>query len=124
MTVPTCQQLAAALERAARIAAPCLAFLITAVLLLADLSYQLGLLTGQAVHARNQQLARLASQVPSQVPSQQRDVLAPATVQPILHPASNLAADLERLTTRQLRQLTGIRRNLTKRQLIACAIAC
>lgn len=142
MTVPTCQQMAAALERAARIAAPCLAFLITAALLLADLAYQLGLLTGQAVHARSQQLAHLASQlpsqkweaiqVPSQVPSQKwpdrpdllKGKLVHLATQPLLHPAATLAADLERLTTRQLRQLTGIRRNLSKRQLIAYAIAC
>jgi hypothetical protein len=120
MTVPTCQQLAASLQRSARLAAPPIAFLITAVLLSADLAYRLGYLTGQAVHARSQQLARLASQVPSQ----KGEAMGPTTVQPILHPAATLAADLERLTTRQLRQLTGIRRNLSKRQLIAYAIAC
>ncbi len=119
MTVPTCQQLAAALERAARIAAPCIAYLFTAALLLADLAYRLGYLTGQAVHARSQQLARLASQVPSQ----KWEAMGATTVQPILHPAWALAEDLERLTTRQLRQLTGIRRNLSKRQLIAYALA-
>lgn len=123
MTVPTCQQLAASLKRAARLAAPCIAFLITTALLLADLAYRLGYLTGQAVHARSQQLARLASQVPSQVPSQKWEAMGATTAQPILHPASLLAADLERLTTRQLRQLTGIRRNLSKRQLIAYALA-
>jgi hypothetical protein len=127
MTVPTCQQLAAALERAARIAAPCIAYLFTAALLLADLAYRLGYLTGQAVHARSQQLARLApqvpSQVPSQLPSQKWEAMGSTTAQPLLHPASLLAADLERLTTRQLRQLTGIRRKLSKRQLIAYAIA-
>lgn len=112
--IPTTAQISNALERAARIAAPVIALLITATLLLAHLAYDLGFLLGSAIYERSAQLAALTH----------RQVLAPATPQPIPHPFAALATDLEQLTTRQLRQLTGIRRNLPKRQLIALALAC
>lgn len=57
MTVPTTAQIAHGLERGARIAAPAIAFAITCIVLLAELTYALGRLTGKAIYARNEQLA-------------------------------------------------------------------
>lgn len=57
MTVPTTAQIAQGLERGARIAAPAIAFVITCIVLLTELAYALGRLTGEAVYARNEQLA-------------------------------------------------------------------
>lgn len=117
-TVPTTAEISSALERAARRAAPAIALLITTAVLLARLAYELGYQLGSAIHHRSAQLARLHAAL------SHRQVSAPATPQPILHPLATLAADLEQLTTRQLRQLTGIQRKLSKRQLIALALAC
>jgi hypothetical protein len=52
-------QVGAALHRAARIAAPAIALLITSAMLLGRLAYQLGYQLGSAIHARNAQLAAL-----------------------------------------------------------------
>ena len=52
-------QVGAALHRAARIAAPVIALLITSALLLGHLAYQLGYQLGSAIHAASAALGRL-----------------------------------------------------------------
>ena len=57
MKIPTIDQVAFGFERAARLAAPVIALLITCLLLAVELAYRLGYLTGEALHARNHQMA-------------------------------------------------------------------
>lgn len=132
-TIPTTTQLGAAMEHTARRLVPVVALLITAVLLLIELSYGLGHQLGTAVHERNDQLARLwrrlwvpQARVPqAAVP----EAPVPEAVQhvpaaPMAHPLAELAVELEAMSCRQLQQLTGCRRKAAKRQLIALALAC
>lgn len=127
-TIPTTTQLGAALEHTARRLVPVVALLITAVLLLIELSYGLGHQLGTAVHERNDQLARLwrrlwvpQARVPqAPVP----EAVLPAPAAPMAHPLAELAVELEAMSCRQLQQLTGCRRKAAKRQLIALALAC
>lgn len=127
-TIPTTTQLATTLHRNARLAAPCIALVCTAAVLLTQLAYDLGRLTGEAVYARADQLRQLWLQLcrtPSTSPSTATivDTTAPIITSPVVHPLAVMAADLEAMTTRQLQQLTGCRRRLAKRQLIALALA-
>ena len=117
-------QLAARLERSARLSAPFLAFAVTVVLLLVELSYELGFQLGQAVHARSAQLAdlhRWALGLTSPV--------TPGTpvipVLPVTHPLADLAASLELLPVRMLRPMAGsIPKKARKSDLIASIVAC
>ena len=45
------------------------------------------------------------------------------TVQPLIHPLASIATELEALTVKQLRTMTGTRQKLRKAELIALAIA-
>ena len=45
------------------------------------------------------------------------------TVQPLIHPLASIATELESLTVKQLRTMTGTRQKLRKAELIALAIA-
>jgi hypothetical protein len=126
----TTAQVADRLERTARLIAPAIAFIITAALLLTELSYALGYQLGQAVHARNDQLSRLWVRLwapePELAPepaAEQPEPAAAPPAAPAQHPLMALAADLEQLTCKQLRSLTGCRRKLPKAQLIHLAIA-
>lgn len=116
MNIPTTNQVAAGLECAARLAAPVIALLVTCLLLAAELAYRFGYLTGEAIHARNDQMAaawrRLWVPEPAALPM------------PAVHPLSLLAADFEQMTCKQIRELTGLRRKTAKRELIALAVAC
>ena len=122
MNIPTSNQVAAGLERAARLAAPVIALLITCLLLAAELAYRLGYLTGEAIHARNDQMAAAWRRL--WVP--EAEVLAEPAALPIpaVHPLSLLAADFEQMTCKQIRELTGLRRKTAKRELIALAVVC
>lgn len=51
-------------------------------------------------------------------------VAAAAVAMPVMHPLVELAEQLEALTVRELQVVTGCRRKLAKRQLIALALAC
>jgi hypothetical protein len=122
----TTAQVADRLERTARLIAPAIAFIITAALLLTELSYALGYQLGQAVHARNDQLSRLWVRLWAPAPepaAEQQPAPAAPPAAPAQHPLMALAADLEQLTCKQLRSLTGCRRKLPKAQLIHLAVA-
>jgi len=49
--------------------------------------------------------------------------VAVAAVAPAVHPLAELAAELEQLTRKELQALTGCRRKVSKRELIAMAMA-
>lgn len=126
ITVPTTAQIADRLERTARLIAPALAFVITASVLLMQLAYDLGRLTGEAVHARNDELSALwvrlwapAAEVLAEAPTE----AIPAATAPLQHPLVAVAAELELLTRSQLQALTGCRRKTGKAQLIAMALS-
>ncbi len=130
--VPTTSQVAATLERAARVAAPFIALVVSITLLLMQLAYDLGYQLGQAVHARNDQLAAFARQAVQQpAPTPVAVVLTPAAplpipaapAAPLEHPFMALATELEQLTRSQLQAMTGCRRKISKAQLIAMALA-
>jgi hypothetical protein len=123
LTIPTTHQVANALERGARAIAPCVALIVACTLLLMQLAYDLGFLLGRAVHQRNDQLSAIWRRL--WVPDLEQTQLNPAPAPlPAVHPLAALASELDGMTTRQLQQLTGCRRRLAKRQLIAIAIAC
>lgn len=136
-TIPTTAQVAASLERTARIAAPFIAFLVTVIILLAELSYAFGYQLGSAVHARNDQLAGLWHRLWASKP----EVLAEPAAKPILqsnvkqsknltmlaapavHPLALLTAELETMTCKQLQTLIGTRRRCSKAELVAAYVA-
>ena len=134
--IPTTAQVAQTLERGARIAAPVIALLITCLTLLAELAYELGRLTGAAVHERNDQLARLwvrlwvregevlAAPAAAPIPAPCAPVALVAPVAPALHPLAVLAAELQSCSSGELRSLLGTRRRCSKAQLIGMALAC
>ena len=104
MTLSTLSLRARAAVRVA-IAAGVLVFCIAADC--AVLAYELGRQTGAAVHARNDQLARVA-----------RRILVPA------EPAPAPQVDWASLTVRELRSITGARsKRLRKADLVAMAEA-
>lgn len=139
-TIPTTAQVAQALERGARIAAPVIALLITCLALLAELSYAFGYQLGSAVHERSDQLARLwvrlwvrkaevlAEPAAAPIPTPCAPVaIAPecpkcGTVAPALHPLAALAADLQGYTSSELRRMTGSRRRCSKAELVAAYV--
>lgn len=129
ITVPTAAQIAQNLERAARVIAPVIALVLTCAVLLTELAYQLGYQLGAAVHARNAELAAVWRRlwVPNAEPAP--IVVKPAPIrlasqlQPLVHPLTELAADLETLTCSQLRNLAGTRRKARKAELIAMVLA-
>jgi hypothetical protein len=106
------QQISKRLERIARTIAPFLAIAFVMTEQLIKLTYELGFQLGTAIYARSEQLAALWVRV--LVPA---EVLATPAQQPIP------ALQLDQLTRRQLQALTGCRRNLSKRQLLAMAMA-
>lgn len=120
----TAEQVAAVLYTAANRLAPIIAFVITAAILTADLAYRLGYLLGSAVHARNDQLARLWVRlwVPPTTPPADPQPVSP--VKPAAHPLYSLAGELETLTAKELRSILGINRKCSKRELVAMALAC
>jgi len=128
-TIPTTAQVAQALERGARIAAPVIALLITCLVLLAELTYELGRLTGEAVHERSDQLARLWVRLwvrKAEVLAEPAAAPIPtpcAPVAPALHPLTALAADLQGYTSSELRRMTGSRRRCSKAELVAAYVA-
>lgn len=97
----TSSAIGSALERAARAVVPAIA-----------LAFVAGFALGTFVHALNEALAgrRLVAALPP----------APAPVALLAAPEPAPVA-LESLTCRELRELLGIRRRLSKRQLIAMA---
>jgi len=140
-TIPTTAQVAQALERGARIAAPVIALLITCLTLLAELSYAFGYQLGSAVHERSDQLARLwvrlwvrkaevlaePAAAPIPTPCAPPVAIAPecpkcGTVAPALHPLAALAADLQGYTNSELRRMTGNRRRCSKAELVAAYV--
>ena len=113
-------QVGAALHRAARIAAPVVALLITSALLLSHLAYQLGYQLGSAIHARNAQLAALQVRILrlNSMPavqaievSQVRDTRQPITI--------NAAVLLREagLSQRKIAEALGCSRSAVRRQL-------
>lgn len=54
---------------------------------------------------------------------ERKPVAAAARTMPVMHPLMALAEQLEALTVRELQMVTGCRRKLAKRQLIALALA-
>lgn len=136
-TIPTTAQVAASLERTARIAAPFIAFLVTAIILLAELSYALGYQLGSAVHARNDQLAgfwhRLWASEPEVLAEPAAAPMLQITVKqstnlsmpaaPAVHPLALLTAELESMTCKQLQTLIGTRRRCSKSELVAAYLA-
>lgn len=80
--------------------------------------YVAGEMSGRWLHCLNDRLAQVLAGT-SAMPIPARPVAAPIT-----HPLAELAAELEQLTVQQLRTITGIRRKLAKRELVAWALAC
>lgn len=100
------------------------------LVVLAVMTWHAGYETGRAVHRANDALAALWRRLwvppvvsPPEPPQQplQRPV---AVSQAAIHPLAQLAADLELLSCRELRDLGGIRAKRSKQQLIAaiCAV--
>jgi len=106
-------QVGAALHRAARIAAPAIALLITSAMLLGRLAYQLGYQLGSAIHARNAQLAALHVRILrlDTDPSQVRD-----SRQPIAINAAVLLREAG-LSQRKIAASLGCSRSTVRRQL-------
>ncbi len=123
MTVPTTAQIAHGLERGARIAAPAIAFAITCIVLLAELAYALGRLTGEAIYARNEQLAAfwrhlwVPAAVVKTLPKRQ------SKTAPVMHPLALLAGELQSCTSSEVRRITGSRRRCSKAELVAAYVA-
>lgn len=123
MTVPTTAQIAHGLERGARIAAPVIAFAITCIVLLAELAYALGRLTGEAIYARNEQLAAfwrhlwVPAAVVKTLPKRQ------SKAAPVMHPLALLASELQSCTSSEVRRITGSRRRCSKAELVAAYVA-
>lgn len=123
MTVPTTAQIAHGLERGARIAAPAIAFAITCIVLLAELAYALGRLTGEAIYARNEQLAAfwrhlwVPAAVVKTLPKRQ------SKAAPVMHPLALLASELQSCTSSEVRRITGSRRRCSKAELVAAYVA-
>lgn len=123
MTVPTTAQIAHGLERGARIAAPAIAFAITCIVLLAELAYALGRLTGEAIYARNEQLAAfwrhlwMPAAVVKTLPKCQ------SKTAPVMHPLALLADELQSCTSSEVRRITGSRRRCSKAELVAAYVA-
>lgn len=123
MTVPTTAQIAHGLERGARIAAPAIAFAITCIVLLAELAYALGHLTGKAIYARNEQLAAfwrhlwVPAAVVKTLPKRQ------SKTAPVMHPLALLASELQSCTSSEVRRITGSRRRCSKAELVAAYVA-
>lgn len=123
MTVPTTAQIAHGLERGARIAAPAIAFAITCIVLLAELTYALGRLTGKAIYARNEQLAAfwrhlwVPAAVVKTLPKRQ------SKTAPVMHPLALLASELQSCSSSEVRRITGSRRRCSKAELVAAYVA-
>jgi len=88
---------------------------------LAAMAFDLGRQTGAAIHARNNQLAALASSLhrpPIAAIPEPKPLPVAETAAPLL-----TAAELKRLTVRELRDLTGARsKRLRKADLVALAL--
>jgi len=130
ITVPTTAQIAHSLERGARIAAPAIALIITSVVLLVELAYELGRFTGQAVHDRNDQLAAIWRNLWAAEPEALAEpAVAPIPASfapvapPIVHTLALLAVQLEGCTADELRRVTGSRRRCSKAELVAAYVA-
>lgn len=123
MTVPTTAQIAHGLERGARIAATAIAFAITCIVLLAELAYALGRLTGEAIYARNEQLAVfwrhlwVPAAVVKTLPKRQFKTA------PVMHPLALLASELQSCSSSEVRRITGSRRRCSKAELVAAYVA-
>lgn len=123
MTVPTTAQIAHGLERGVRIAAPAIAFAITCIVLLAELAYALGRLTGEAIYARNEQLAAfwrhlwVPATAATTLPKRQ------SKTAPVMHPLALLASELQSCTSSEVRRITGSRRRCSKAELVAAYVA-
>ena len=95
----------------------------------AVLAYELGRQTGVAVHARNDQLARVARRLLAPEPVVAPEPVAPAAPEPepaviSAEPAPAPQADWASLTVRELRSITGARsKRLRKADLVAMAEA-
>ena len=96
----------------------------------AVLVYLAGEYTGRTLHRLNDALSRVwvALWVPEPAPAAEptaepaQPVLAPPAP-PAVHPLVTVTQELEQLTCRQLRELTGCRRKLPKAQLVMIALA-
>ena len=112
-------QVGAALHRAARIAAPVIALLITSALLLGHLAYQLGYQLGSAIHARNAQLAALQVRILrlNSMPAVQAiEVSQVRDTQPITINAAVLLREAG-LSQRKIAEALGCSRSAVRRQL-------
>ena len=116
-------QVGAALHRAARIAAPVIALLITSALLLGHLAYQLGCQLGSAVHAASAALGRwhvrilqLNPMPTEQAPEQQSQL---RDAQPVVVNAVVLLREAG-LSQRQIAETLGCSRSKVRRQLALC----
>ena len=95
----------------------------------AVLAYELGRQTGAAVHARNDQLARVARRILAPEPVVAPEPVAPAAPEPepaviSAEPAPAPQVDWASLTVRELRSITGARsKRLRKADLVAMAEA-
>lgn len=134
--VPTTAQVAATLERGARIAAPLICWAIAAVMTAAQIAYQCGHALGAAVHHRNDQLAAVARRLATgERPTQQTAVVRPTHTPepacepqqqpsaPMPHPLAALRDELSALTVAELRHITGTRRKARKADLVTLALA-
>ena len=95
------------LHRTARAVAALLVLLYVIAADLTVLAYRAGYGLGRAVHRLNDRLAAMS-----------RPPMAP----PALHPLAGIAEQLQELTVRELRNLTGIKRG-RKAELIAALVA-
>lgn len=122
MTLSTLSLRARAVARAA-IAAGVLTFCIAADC--AVLAFELGRQTGAAVHARNDQLARVARRVLAPAPAPVAPEPAAPAPEPVAiepAPAPAPGTDWASLTVRELRSITGARsKRLRKADLVALA---
>ena len=112
-------QVGAALHRAARIAAPVIALLITSALLLGHLAYQLGYQLGSAVHAASAALGRLhinLLRLNSMPAVQAIEVSRTWDTQPITINAAVLLREAG-LSQRKIAEALGCSRSTVRRQL-------
>ena len=94
----------AQLHRTARAVAALLVLLYVIAADLVALTYRAGFELGRAVHQLNDRLA---------------GIMPPVTLPPVLHPLAAMAAELEQLTSRELKAMAGTRRRTRKAELVA-----
>lgn len=113
----SCSNIAARLEQAARTIAPVLVAV-----------YCAGYCTGAWLHRLNDRLStawrRLLVPEPQVLAEQPAKPIHPTPAVPAVNALAVIGSELEALTCRQLRELTGCRSKLPKARLVALALSC